>query len=162
MKLRTTIGTIAGTGLGAMFRVIGFGAMAVLACAAISGLLGVHATGGIGFILTFSSRRASSGAPVSLPANERYSCDPDPDPDPDARRPTNPDAYAHPTPPRPPGSGHRRRRPAGLRTPRSSSSAGRRSCAGAGHRLPPKGHQKPLMPADRLHAADQAGWKSGR
>ena len=36
MKLRTTIGTIAGTGLGAMVRVIGFGAMAVLACAALS------------------------------------------------------------------------------------------------------------------------------
>jgi|SRR5215469_5022683 len=68
MKLRTTIGAIAGTGLSAMLRVIGLGAMTVLACAAIAACSGstppdTSATSSL------PAAAASPGDTVSLPAN---------------------------------------------------------------------------------------------
>ena|SRR5215468_1553558 len=66
MKLRTII---AGTGLSAMLRVIGFGAMAILASAAISACSG-STPPAASATTTITEGTPATSPPVSLPANE--------------------------------------------------------------------------------------------
>jgi hypothetical protein len=89
MKLRTTIATIAGTGLSAMLRVIGVGAMAVLACAAISACSGSTPPAASASPSLSDAAGASPGSTVSLPANESGT---------PSVTPTTPTASPSPTP----------------------------------------------------------------